>query len=154
VLDRASADASATTAAAARGAHLGEWFAGLSGLVLFTFLFEDAGVGIGFLGQPHIGARFMAIRDARYLRSACIPSIAWAALVSVGAVGVGLVAHGWFRFAPASASAGGAGDPGDPRPFLADPEEALPRLAIAVFPEWLAGFVVSAIMAPIMSSSA
>src|SRR5262245_40649247 len=91
VLDRASADASA---AAASGAHLGEWFAGLSGLVLFTFLFEDAGVGIGFLGQPHIGARFMAIRDARYLRSACIASVAWAALVCVGAVGVGLVAHG------------------------------------------------------------
>src|SRR5262249_10054180 len=106
------------------------------------------------LGQPHIGARFMAIRDARYLRSACIASIAWAALVCVGAVGVGLVAHGWFRFAPASAADGGAGGPGDPRPVLADPEEALPRLAIAVFPDWLAGFVVSAIMAPIMSSSA
>src|SRR5262249_61634503 len=105
--------------AAWSGGHLCDWFAGLSGLVLFTFLFEDGGVGIGFLGQPHIGARFMAIRDARYLRPACIASIAWAALVCVGAVGVGLVAHGWFRFAPASAADGGAGGPGDPRPFLA-----------------------------------
>jgi Na+/proline symporter len=67
---------------------------------------------------------------------------------------VGLVAHGWLRRAPAPASDGGAIGPGDPRPDLNDPEEALPRLAIAVFPEWLAGFVVSAIMAPIMSSSA
>jgi sodium/proline symporter len=156
VLDHASADASAASSTGWAGSHLGEWFAGLSGLALFTFLFEDAGVGIGYLGQPHICARFMAIRDARYLRAACVASIVWAALVCTGAVGVGLVAHGWFRLAPASASApdGGAIAPGDPRPCLNDPEEALPRLAIAVFPQWLAGFVVSAIMAPIMSSSA
>jgi sodium/proline symporter len=152
VLDRAAADASA--AGWARGGHLGEWFAGLSGLALFTFLFEDAGVGIAYLGQPHIGARFMAIRDARYLRVACAASITWAALVCAGAVGVGLVAHGWFRLAPELAMRGGGVSLDDPRPHLDDPEEVLPRLAIAVFPEWLAGFVVSAIMAPIMSSSA
>jgi sodium/proline symporter len=154
VLDRASADASAAWASGSGGGHLGEWFAGLGGLALFTSLFEDVGVGVGYVGQPHIGARFMAIRDARYLRAACAASIVWAALVCAGAVGVGLVAHGWFRLAPAPASGGGAIGAGDPRPDLTDPEEALPRLAIAVFPEWLAGFVVSAIMAPIMSSSA
>src|SRR5262249_54012610 len=68
--------------------------------------------------------------------------------------GVGLVAHGWFRGASELAATGRGVSPSDPRPYLADPEEALPRLAIAIFPEWLAGFVVSAIMAPIMSSSA
>ena len=154
VLDRASADASTAWASSPVGGHLGEWFAGLSGLALFSFLFEDTGVGLGYLGQPHICARFMAIRDARYLRAACVASIVWAALVCAGAVGVGLVTHGWFRPVPAPAGSGGTIDPADPRPHLADPEEALPRLAIAVFPEWLAGFVVSAIMAPIMSSSA
>src|SRR5207248_3049896 len=89
-------------------------------------------------------------------RAACAAWIVWAALVCAGAVGVGLVAHVWFRLAPAPGSASDAGSvsPGDPRPYLNDPEEALPRLAIAVVPEWLAGFVVSAIMAPIMSSSA
>jgi sodium/proline symporter len=154
VLDRASIEASAVPGAQSGGGNLGEWFAGLSGLTLFTFLFEDAGVGIGYLGQPHICARFMAIRDARYLRAACAASIVWAALVCAGAVGVGLVAHGWFRAGPAQAESGGTIEPGDPRPRLSDREEALPRLAMAVFPEWLAGFVVSAIMAPIMSSSA
>jgi sodium/proline symporter len=154
VVDRASADASALWGWSAAGGHLGEWFAGLSGLALFTFLFEDTGVGIGFLGQPHICARFMAIRDAHYLRAACVASIAWAALVCAGAVGVGLVAHGWFRPASEPAATAMGVSPSDPRPYLADPEEALPRLAIAVFPEWLAGFVVSAIMAPIMSSAA
>jgi sodium/proline symporter len=154
VLDRASADASAAWGSSPVGGHLGEWFAGLSGLALFTFLFEDAGVGIGYLGQPHICARFMAIRDPRYLRAACVASIVWAALVCAGAVGVGLVAHGWFHTASERAATGRGVSPSDPRPYLADPEEALPRLAIAVFPGWLAAFVVSAIMAPIMSSSA
>src|SRR5262245_687919 len=154
VLDRASVDASTAWPPSPVDGHLGEWFAGLSGLALFTFLFEDTGVGIGYLGQPHICARFMAIRDARHLRAACVASIVWAALVCTGAVGVGLVAHGWFRLAPAAASDGGAIGTDDTRPYLTDPEEALPRLAIAVFPDWLAGFVVSAIMAPIMSSSA
>jgi sodium/proline symporter len=154
VLDRASADTSTGWVSSLAGGHLGEWFAGLSGLALFTFLFEDTGVGIGYLGQPHICARFMAIRDAHYLRAACAASIVWAALVCAGAVGVGLVAHGWFRGASELAATGRGVSPSDPRPYLADPEEALPRLAIAVFPEWLAGFVVSAIMAPIMSSSA
>src|SRR4029077_20683672 len=105
VLDRASADASAEWTKGSGGGHLGEWFAGASGLALFTFLFEDTGVGIGYLGQPHICARFMAIRDARYLRAACVASIVWAALVCAGAVGVGLVAHGWFRLAPEPAPA-------------------------------------------------
>src|SRR5262249_4101353 len=154
VLDRVSADASTAWASSPVGGHLGEWFAGLSGLALFTFLFEDTGVGIGYLGQPHICARFMAIRDARYLRAACVASIVLAALACAGAVGVGLVAHGWVRPGPASWAEGGALGPGAGQPYLADPEEALPRLAIAVFPEWLAGFVVAAVMAPIMSSSA
>src|SRR4029077_13284575 len=104
VLDRASAAPSTEWASGWGGGHLGEWFAGLSGLALFTFLFEDAGVGIGYLGQPHIGARFMAIRYARSLRAAGVSSIVWAALACGGAVGVGLVAHGWFRFAPATTS--------------------------------------------------
>ena len=33
---------------------------------MFTFLFEDSGVGIGYLGQPHIGARFMAINTVSF----------------------------------------------------------------------------------------
>jgi sodium/proline symporter len=150
----------AATEAAAGGMSAGpgliDWFAGLGGLALFTMLFEDAGVGLGYLGQPHTCARFMAIRGAEHLRAAFVVSIIWAALVCSGAAMVGLVAHGWFRAPQASASAGtvAIADSSASRPALADPEEALPRLAIAVFPEWLAGFVIAAIMAPIMSSSA
>jgi sodium/proline symporter len=146
-LGRASAEASAVPALADVSGHLGEWFAGLGGLVLFAFLFEDAGVGAGYLGQPHICVRFMAIQEPRQLGPAFVLSIVFAFLVCAGAVAVGLVAHGWFRNALLPAGTG------DARQAIQDPEQVLPLLAMAVMPPWLAGFVVSAIMAAIMSTA-
>jgi SSS family transporter len=148
-LDRASAEAAAAGPPLAEtGSHLQAWFAGLVGLILFTFLFEDAGVGAGYLGQPHISVRFMAIQRSSELRPAFIVSILFSALVCAGAVAVGLVAHGWFRFTDVP-----AGHADDLRQFLADPEQVLPLLAVRVLPPWLAGFILSAIMAAIMSTA-
>jgi sodium/proline symporter len=62
---------------------------------------------------------------------------------------VGLVAHHWFRF-PDATSADASGDSRLPLP---DPEEVLPRLAMLVLPGWVAGLVISAIMAAIMSTA-
>jgi sodium/proline symporter len=152
-LERASAEAAAVPPSvsdrAATSSHLGAWFAGLVGLSLFTFLFEDAGLGAGYLGQPHICVRFMAIADSRQLRAAFVLSIVFAILVCAGAVAVGLVGHGTFRFhdvQPAEETAAA-------RVPLRDAEEVLPRLAMSVLPPWLAGLVVSAIMAAIMSTA-
>lgn len=144
LLGRVSAQAASPQQAATSG-HLGEWFAGLSGLALAGSLFEDAGVGAGYPGMPHICVRFMAIRDARALRPAFVLSIVFAILVCTGAVMVGLVAHGWFAIPGMS--------PVGHQATLSDPEQVLPRLASAVLPAWLAGFVISAIMAAVMSTA-
>src|SRR5262249_31080895 len=104
-LDRASAEAAAAPKLAETRSFLGTWFAGLVGFSLFAFLFEDAGVGAGYLGQPHICVRYMAIRDSRELRPAFVLSIVFATLVCAGAVAVGLVAHHWFRFPGMAADA-------------------------------------------------
>jgi sodium/proline symporter len=154
-LDRASAEAASSGAPHLQGClHLGELFAGLGGLLLFRFLFEDAGVGAGYLGQPHISTRFMSIKEPIHLRPAFLVSVLFALLVCTGAVGVGLVAHGWFRFTPAEATATETISGPAVRQFLADSEEVLPRLVVAVFPGWLAGLVVSTIMADVISSAA
>jgi sodium/proline symporter len=126
---------------------LGWWFAGLVGVSLFSFLFEDAGVGAGYLGQPHICVRYMAIEKPSHLRPAFVLSMVFAVLVCTGAVAAGLVAHGWFRFDGVATGAD------DSRVILQDVEEVLPRLAMIVLPSWLAGLVVSAIMAAIMSTA-
>jgi Na+(H+)/acetate symporter ActP len=54
--------------------------------------------------------------------------------------------HGTFHFSDVAGVA-------DLRRPLHDPEEVLPRLAMAVLPPWLAGLVISAIMAAIMSTA-
>jgi sodium/proline symporter len=146
-LERASVEAAASSSAlASTSSHLGSWFAGLIGLSLFTFLFEDAGLGAGYLGQPHISVRYMAIRDSRALKPAFFLSIVFAIVVCAGAVAAGLAGHGSFHFGDVASVA-------DARQPLDDPEEILPRLAMAVLPAWLAGLVLSAIMAAIMSTA-
>ncbi len=144
-LARASAGAAASPLAST-SSHLGSWFAGLVGLSLFSFLFEDAGLGAGYLGQPHISVRYMAIRDSRELKAAFVLSILFAILACAGAVAAGLLGHGTFHFGDVSGVL-------DLRQPLHDPEEVLPRLAMAVLPPWLAGLVISAIMAAIMSTA-
>jgi sodium/proline symporter len=149
-LARASAEAAASgPPLASTSSHLGSWFAGMMGLSLFSFLFEDAGLGSGYLGQPHISVRFMAIRDSRELRPAFVLSILFAILVCAGAVAAGLSGHGTFQFGHFGDVSGITG----PRQPLQDPEGVLPRLAMAVLPPWLAGLVISAIMAAIMSTA-
>ncbi len=146
-LSRASQEAAASGAhLSSTSSHLGSWFGGLVGLSLFSFLFEDAGLGAGYLGQPHISVRFMAIRDSRALKPAFVLSILFAILVCAGAVAAGLAGHGTFHFGDLPGVA-------DPRKPLHDAEEVLPRLAMAVLPPWLAGLTISAIMAAIMSTA-
>jgi sodium/proline symporter len=146
-LARASEEAAASASPlASTSSHLRSWFAGLVGLSLFSFLFEDAGLGAGYLGQPHISVRYMAIRDSRELKPAFVLSILFAILVCTGAVAAGLLGHGTFHFGDVAGVAGA-------RQPLHDPEEVLPRLAMAVLPPWLAGLTISAIMAAIMSTA-
>jgi Na+/proline symporter len=93
----------------------------------------------------------MAIRSSRELRPAFVLSILFAIVVCAGAVAAGLLGHGWFHFSGIDpAPAGGLLAARQP---LTDPEEVLPRLAMAVLPAWLAGLVISAIMAAIMSTA-
>ena len=159
-IDRASQEAAATPGLAETSSHLGSWFAGLTGLALFSFLFEDAGMGLGYLGQPHTCVRFMGITDSRALRPAFVLSITFAILVCAGAFMVGLVAHGWFRFAEASPQLNTTAQVQSEeivrKPVsLANQEHELilPELTLLIMPPWLAGLVVSAIMAAIMSTA-
>ena len=158
-IDLAAREAAAVPTLAVTSSHLGEWFAGLTGLALFAFLFEDIGMGVGFLGQPHICVRFMGIKDSDGLRPAFIVSMLFAVLVCTGAVAVGLVAHGWYRYAEAPEMAQVSSVEGAARHRIPvdlrtqEQELVLPELTRRIMPAWLAGLVVSAIMAAIMSTA-
>lgn len=89
--------------------------------------------GLGYFGQPHILARFMAIRDPGAMRSARAIGMSWMVLSSVGAVAVGYAAIVVF-------------------PVLPDEELALILLSDFVLSPWVAGIVVAAILAAVMST--
>ena len=131
-------------------ANLDHWFAGLTGLVLFTFLFEDAGVGVGYVGQPHLCARYMAVRKVAHLKTAFMVSVCWNLLAVSGAVLLGLTAHYWYRFVT---GAGGTVESRLDSALVFNVEQVLPMMARQVLDPWVAGILVSATLAAIMSSA-
>ncbi len=108
---------------------------GKEGIALVTFLVGMIGIGLGYPGQPHVLTRFMAIRSTSLLRKGAVVGVIWAAIALYGAVMVGLVAKALLTTQPH------------------DPERVMPMLAINVLPAWLAGIVIAAVMAAIMSTA-
>ncbi len=108
---------------------------GKEGVALATFLIGMIGIGLGYPGQPHILVRFMAIRKPSQVRKGALIGVIWATIALYGAVFVGLVAKAILT-----------SDPGDP-------ERVMPLIAKELLPPWLAGVMIAAAMAAIMSTA-
>ena len=125
-------DATATTIDAASPAHL-DWAAGLTGLGLLSSL----SWGLGYFGQPHIIVRFMAIRSLPDIAVARRIGMSWMLVTVLGAVGTGIAGFAWLD---------ARGTP------LADPETVFIHLSQVLFHPLVAGFLLAAILAAIMST--
>ena len=108
--------------------------AGRSGFALLGFVIGYLGIGLGYPGQPHILARFMAVKDSASIKRGGIIAFVWFLLVYTGAIFFGLFAHAYFG-------------------TLADPEQALPLAVGTLLHPVLGGFVVAAIVAAICSTA-
>ncbi|HHI76069.1 MAG TPA: sodium/proline symporter PutP [Gammaproteobacteria bacterium] len=93
--------------------------------------------GLGYFGQPHILARFMAIRDHREVAPARRIAVSWTALCLAGAVATGLAGIAFL----------------DPPLAGADTERVFMLLVQALFHPWLAGVLLAAILAAVMSTA-
>lgn len=91
--------------------------------------------GLGYFGQPHILARFMAIRDPRDMPEAQMIGMTWMVLALYGAVATGIAGIGYFASAP-----------------LDNPETVFLALSQALFSPWLASILLAAVLAAIMST--
>lgn len=91
--------------------------------------------GLGYFGQPHILARFMAIRSENDVPRAMTIGMTWMILSLVGAVATGYVGIAYFADAP-----------------LDNPETVFIALNQALFTPWVAGVLLAAILAAIMST--
>lgn len=106
-------------------------FANMTGIGIISLM----AWGLGYFGQPHILARFMAMRSAADVPTARLIGMGWMVISLYGAIFTGLVAIAYF-----------AGTP------LKNPETAFIALTQALFNPWVAGFLLTAILAAIMST--
>lgn len=95
------------------------------------------GWGLGYFGQPHILPRFMAIRSEHQIPQARWIAVTWVTLTLLGAVLVGLAGVGYFQ----------------PPLSGAEAEKVFIKLSLLLFHPALAGGLLAAILAAIMSTA-
>ncbi|WP_432361845.1 sodium/proline symporter PutP [Sporosarcina sp. UB5] len=94
--------------------------------------------GLGYFGQPHIIVRFMAIKSVKETKSARRIGIGWMALSLFGAIATALVGIAYYE---QNASA-----------QLIDPETVFIALGQIIFHPFIAGVMLAAVLAAIMST--
>ena len=97
--------------------------------------------GLGYFGQPHILARFMAAESLAAIPQARRIGMTWMVLCLLGAMAVGFFGIAWFTQHPNQAGM-----------VTANPERVFISLAELLFNPWIAGVLLSAILAAIMST--
>ncbi|MCU1715942.1 sodium/proline symporter PutP [Pseudomonas sp. 5P_3.1_Bac2] len=97
--------------------------------------------GLGYFGQPHILARFMAADSVKSIPAARRISMTWMIACLGGTVAVGFFGIAYFSANPALAG-----------PVTENPERVFIELAKLLFNPWIAGILLSAILAAVMST--
>ena len=97
--------------------------------------------GLGYFGQPHILARFMAADSVKSIPKARRIAMTWMTLTLAGAVAVGFFGIAYFAAHPDLAGA-----------VNENPERVFIELAKILFNPWIAGILLSAILAAVMST--
>lgn len=133
----AEMNAAIQSVAATTGKEYGSLFAGTT----FLGIISTAAWGLGYFGQPHILARFMAAENVKSLKSARRIGMTWMIVCLGGAVAVGYFGIAYFGGHPEQVGAMGGNNE---RIFIA--------LATLLFNPWIAGVILSAILAAVMST--
>ena len=94
---------------------------------------------LGYMGQPHLVTKFMAIRSPHDVKTGRTIAVVWTLLAYggatlIGLVGVSLVSQGVVA-------------------EVADNEQILPVLTNFIFPGWVAGILISGAVAAMMSTA-
>lgn len=103
-------------------------------LLAMVFVAGLFGIGLGYPGQPHVVNRFMALESADQVGFARNVALAWATIIYIGMVILGLSGRVLL-------------------PELADAESVLLDLAVDLLPAVLGGLITGGVLAAIMSTS-
>lgn len=102
---------------------------------VFGVMLGSLAWGLGYLGQPHLLSRYMAIRSPLQIRRGTLIAMIWVLVAYWGAAMVGIVGAGTFEQG------------------IADQEQVMPLLARYLLPGWLAGLMLAGAIAAMMSTA-
>ena len=120
------------------GNNNSSYFMGKQGLAALAACLGGLSWGLGYLGQPHLVIRYMAIRNPKDIRLARNIAIVWAIPGIIGAFFIGVFSLTHFG----------------PEYFQnIDPEQAMPLLASKLLHPILAGLFISGAVAAMMSTA-
>ena len=109
---------------------------GKMGWAGFAVIISGLSWGLGYMGQPHLLIRFMAIKDPARINISRRIALSWAIPAFAGAVMIGIVGLSLY----------GKG-------YFDDVENVMPQLANDLLPTWLAGIFISGAIAAMMSTA-
>ena len=107
----------------------------------FIGLLSLSAWGLGYFGQPHILARFMAADSVKSIPNARRISMIWMIICLFGAVGIGFFGQAYFFANPEQAAV-----------VNQNHEQVFIELSKLLFNPWIAGILLSAILAAVMST--
>lgn len=113
----------------------------IMGNLSFVAIISLLAWGLGYFGQPHILVRFMAADSVKSIPNARRIGMTWMILCLGGAVAAGFVGIAFFQQHPELASV-----------VNANPETVFMELTKILFNPWIAGIVLAAILAAVMST--
>lgn len=109
----------------------------LPSTALATGIISSVAWGLGYFGQPHIIVRFMAINTVKEMKNARRIGIGWMILSLLGAICTALVGVAYFQQHGLS---------------IDDPETIFIKMGQILFHPFIAGILLAAILAAIMST--
>lgn len=118
------------------GHRLFSWTGGKTGWAAAAMIISGLSWALGYMGQPHLLTRFMAIRKAEQIRISRRIAIAWVIPAFTGALLIGIIGAGLYE-----------------QGMFDDIEKVMPHLANDLLPAWLAGIFVSGAIAAMMSTA-
>ncbi len=114
-----------------------DMFNGLNMIAILSLL----SWGLGYFGQPHILVRFMAARSHQAIHCARRIAMTWMIFCLAGAIAVGFFGIAYFEDNPEQAAS-----------VSLNAERIFIELARLLFNPWIAGILLSAIFAAVMST--
>ena len=118
------------------GHQLLSWKGGKTGWAAAALIISGLSWALGYMGQPHLLTRFMAIKNPAKIKVSRRIAIAWVIPAFSGALILGIIGAGLYE-----------------QGMFDDVEKVMPHLANELLPAWLAGIFVSGAIAAMMSTA-